>query len=131
MENELKNPSRNFRSEKFVWSEFLAEWKTAFRILSRTAETLNSALKKCKTEERDIHLILLSSFGQLCNRIITWLVSAFMVFSNKNLTVWATCMCSWSNLKIWALLSVKPNWMQLYHQRCRENRLFVLIGVWC
>ena len=31
MENELKTPSRNFRSEKSVWSEFLAEWKTAFR----------------------------------------------------------------------------------------------------
>ena len=29
MENELKNPSRNCRSEKFIWSEFLAEWKTA------------------------------------------------------------------------------------------------------
>ena len=29
MENELNTPSRNFRSEKFVWSEFLAEWKTA------------------------------------------------------------------------------------------------------
>ena len=29
MENELNNPSRNFRSEKFIWSEFLAEWKTA------------------------------------------------------------------------------------------------------
>ena len=31
MENELKNSSRNFRSEKFVWSEFLAEWKTALK----------------------------------------------------------------------------------------------------
>ena len=30
MENELKNPSRSFRSEKFVWSESLAEWKMAF-----------------------------------------------------------------------------------------------------
>ena len=29
MENELKNPTRNFWSEKFVWSEFLAEWETA------------------------------------------------------------------------------------------------------
>ena len=30
MENELKNPSRNFRSEKFVSSEFLVESKMAF-----------------------------------------------------------------------------------------------------
>ena len=29
MENELKNPGRNFQPEKFVWSEFIAEWKTA------------------------------------------------------------------------------------------------------
>ena len=27
MENELKNPSSNVRLEKFVRSEFLAEWK--------------------------------------------------------------------------------------------------------
>ena len=31
MEKELKNPSRNFQSEKFASSEFLAEWKTAFK----------------------------------------------------------------------------------------------------
>ena len=30
MEIEIKNPSRNFRSEKFICSDFLAEWKTAF-----------------------------------------------------------------------------------------------------
>ena len=29
MESEPKNQSRNFRSEKFVCSDFLAEWKTA------------------------------------------------------------------------------------------------------
>ena len=33
MENEQKTPSRNFWSEKFVWSEFLAEWKTAFIVM--------------------------------------------------------------------------------------------------
>ena len=38
MENELKTPSRNFRSEKFVWSEFLAEWKTALK--HRSSEIL-------------------------------------------------------------------------------------------
>ena len=32
MEIEPKNQSRNFRSEKFVCSHFLAEWKTAFII---------------------------------------------------------------------------------------------------
>ena len=32
MENELKTPNRNFRSEKFVSSESLAEWKTALMI---------------------------------------------------------------------------------------------------
>ena len=31
MEIEPKNQSRNFRSEKFVCSDFLAERKTAFR----------------------------------------------------------------------------------------------------
>ena len=41
MENELKTPSRNFRSEKFVWSEFLAEWKTAFNDDVKIAEILN------------------------------------------------------------------------------------------
>ena len=30
MEIEPKKQSRNFRSEKFVCSDFLAEWKTAF-----------------------------------------------------------------------------------------------------
>ena len=34
MENELKIPSRNFRSKTFVWSEFLAEWKTAVSMVS-------------------------------------------------------------------------------------------------
>ena len=29
MEIEPKNQSRNFRSEKFVCSDFLGEWKTA------------------------------------------------------------------------------------------------------
>ena len=33
----------------------------------------NSVLKERKTEGRNIHQILLSSFGQLCNRIMTWL----------------------------------------------------------
>ena len=33
MEIEPKNQSRNFRSEKFVCSDFLAEWKTAFTLL--------------------------------------------------------------------------------------------------
>ena len=32
MENELKNPSRNFPEGKFIWSEFLAEWKTALSL---------------------------------------------------------------------------------------------------
>ena len=32
MEIEPKNQSRNFGSEKFVCSDFLAEWKTAFTI---------------------------------------------------------------------------------------------------
>ena len=32
MEIEPKNQSRNFRSEKFVCSDFLAEWKTAFKV---------------------------------------------------------------------------------------------------
>ena len=40
----------------------------------------NSLLKECKTEERDIHLILLSSFGQLCNRIITWFKCVPLLF---------------------------------------------------
>ena len=31
MEIEPKNQRRNFRSEKFVCSHFLAEWKTAYR----------------------------------------------------------------------------------------------------
>ena len=35
MENELKTQSRNFRSEKFVWSELLAEWKTALSVSSK------------------------------------------------------------------------------------------------
>ena len=30
MENKLKNPGSNVRLEKFVSSEFLAEWKMAF-----------------------------------------------------------------------------------------------------
>ena len=38
MENELKNLSRNFRSEKFVWSEFLAAWKMAFMSFRSGAE---------------------------------------------------------------------------------------------
>ena len=55
MENELKNPSKNFRSEKFVWSEFLAEWKTAFSLnlnfksfLSETLETLKTSKQRKK-----------------------------------------------------------------------------------
>ena len=35
MENELKNPSSNVRLEKFVWSEFLAEWKMAFIFIEK------------------------------------------------------------------------------------------------
>ena len=34
MEIEPKNQSRNFRSEKFVCSDFLAEWKTALKNFS-------------------------------------------------------------------------------------------------
>ena len=33
MENELKDSSRNFPSEKFAWSEFSAEWKMAFKTI--------------------------------------------------------------------------------------------------
>ena len=39
MENELKNLSITFQSEKFVRSEFLAEWKMAFNL--RVFKTLN------------------------------------------------------------------------------------------
>ena len=35
MEIEPKNQSRNFQSEKFVCSDFLAEWKTAFTYYGR------------------------------------------------------------------------------------------------
>ena len=31
MENEIKNSSRTFLSEEFVWLEFLAEWKAALK----------------------------------------------------------------------------------------------------
>ena len=35
MENEVKNPSSNVRLEKFVQSEFLAEWKMAFIFIEK------------------------------------------------------------------------------------------------
>ena len=35
MENELKNPDGNVRFEKFIWSEFLAEWKMAFIFIEK------------------------------------------------------------------------------------------------
>ena len=35
MENELKNSSSNVRLEKFVWSEFLAEWKMNFIFIEK------------------------------------------------------------------------------------------------
>ena len=41
MEIEPKNQSRNFRSEKFVCSDFLAEWKTAFSLKSVSFNCLN------------------------------------------------------------------------------------------
>ena len=43
MENEIKNSSRTFLSEKFVWLEFLAEWKTA---LKQEKNMFNKVLKK-------------------------------------------------------------------------------------
>ena len=42
MENELKNLSRNFRSEKFFWSEFLAEWKTVLMCFKKSDKALLS-----------------------------------------------------------------------------------------
>ena len=38
MEIEPKNQSRNFRSETFVCSDFLAEWKTAFKDRLKTKQ---------------------------------------------------------------------------------------------
>ena len=35
MENEQKNANRNFWSKKFVWSEYLAEWKTVLSAESK------------------------------------------------------------------------------------------------
>ena len=35
MENGLKNPSSNVQLEKFVLSEFLAEWKMAFIFIEK------------------------------------------------------------------------------------------------
>ena len=48
MENELKNPSRNYRSEKFVWSEFLAAWKTTFMPFRSGAEAFLHVAKIAK-----------------------------------------------------------------------------------
>ena len=51
MENELKNPSRNVRSEKFVWLEFIAEWKTASRVLKSKKKRLALTFLYCLGQE--------------------------------------------------------------------------------
>ena len=51
MENELKNPSKNFPSEKFVLSEFLAEWKKALTIINISCQ------KFLSNECREIYIL--------------------------------------------------------------------------
>ena len=54
MENEPKNPSSNVRLKRFVWSDFLAEWKMAFIFIKKFAKNNSFEADFRHAEVRDM-----------------------------------------------------------------------------